>query len=124
MYSFPDVVARKPRKPTSPAVSEAHAEGEIFLRAWRKKLRKSLEWVAAEIGTDKGTLSEIETKIGPEGIEARGRWLYKYSRALGVSTEQLLRHPDAEPTISDIVVNAPPELQRVIRELVSLSRPN
>lgn len=116
VYSVPGVVARKPK---NPAPAPEVLEGEVYLRAWRKKFRKTLQWMAEAMGSDIGTLSEVETRPGPEGVEGRGRWMYKYSKALGITPDKLLRHPDAPPTMIERIAEAPPELLRHIEGVVA-----
>lgn len=91
----------------------------MYLRAWRKKFRKTLQWMAEAIGSDIGTLSEVETRPGPEGVKGRGRWMHAYSKALGIDPNKLLRHPDAPPTTIEIIAEAPPELLRHIEGVVA-----
>lgn len=118
VYNFVDVVGRKPKPAPPPLALPAFEGKEIYLKDWRKKLRKSQEWVAAQIGSDKGTLSEIENKEGAEGVKTRSRWIYAYASALGLSIEQLLRHPDAQPSLPELVDRASPRLQQIVRDLI------
>lgn len=115
MYSLSGVVAKKPKAPAPPPEPP---EGEVFLREWRKKYRKSLQWVADEIGSDIGTLSEIERLDGPEAPKARGRWAFSYAKALGISPEMMLRHPDAPPTTRERIANAPAELLPILESII------
>lgn len=116
VYNFPGVVAQKPKKA---ALQPEPLEGEVYLRAWRKKHRKTLQWMAETIGSDIGTLSEVETRRGAKGVKGRGRWLYDYSRALGISPEKLTKHPDAPLTTIERIAEAPPELLQNIERLVA-----
>src|SRR3990167_868561 len=92
------------------------AEFEMFIVEWRELMGKTQEWLAAEIGVDKSTISRYETGTRiPKPTE-----LFKIAKALEIKIIDLFRHPDV-PSIDGAIGRLPEtDRQRVLAFIEAL----
>lgn len=87
----------------------------LYFLEWRKKKGLTQEQVAARLDSDKGSISMMER--GKK--RATDKKIFAFAEALGISPEQLFRHPDA-PTIDDLLRDTSAETREHIRGLVAV----
>lgn len=79
--------------------------------------------MAERLGTDKGTLQRQEKAAELLGQDrdksVQLKWAAGYAWVLGITIDQLQRLPDEQPTTTELVAAAPPEIQEHIRALVA-----
>lgn len=82
-------MARRPRKPRLDQYETLKEASGWYLAAWRDHRELTLEELAAEVGTSKGMVSDLETgalKSNGERAQRFNRdWVDKFSQALGTT---------------------------------------
>lgn len=96
-------MARRPRKPRLNDYQPFRDASGWYLAAWRDHKGLTLEDLAAEVGTSKGVVSDLETGAlkanGSRAQRFNADDVDKYARALGVQPGHLL---DVNPFTADL----------------------
>ena len=94
------------------------ADFEMFIAEWRELKGKTQEWLAAEVGLNKSTISRYESgKRMPKPTE-----LFKIAKALEIKIIDLFRHPDVPSIDGDLDSLSGEDRRRVLGFIEALLR--
>ncbi len=77
----------------------------LFIREWREKKERTQEWLADAIGSTKSTISKYERGA----LRLETGVMGDIAFALGISEEDLFRHPDT-PSVDALLRGAHPHV--------------
>lgn len=91
----------------------------VYLALWREHLKLTQQEVGDRIGhngVDKGTVSRWETATRALSLDV----LAAYAEALRIPVAWLYRRPTDEPSLDDMVADAPQNVRRRAAEMIGI----